>query len=174
MDGQNYLPHQSDVEPSGAHSRWFEDFSLGERFDLPKRTMTEATFRLYAEASGDWHALHDGSCEGCAQGRPGIMAHGFQVLIQTSAGAGTFHSQVTESLIGLIEQSSRFRKPVFVGDVLQPTLQVVQLAPNDTTGEVSLRSTVHNQRGALVLEGAQRFLLRKRDHSRRAGASLAC
>jgi acyl dehydratase len=154
MDGMNLA--------SQGQSRWFEDFSLGERFELPTRTMTEAMFRLYSEASGESHPLHSDDDYGRAQGLPGMMAHGFQVLIQTTAGAGEFHSLVEESLIGLIEQSSRFRKPVFVGDVLQPILQVVELAPNIATGEISLRSTVHNQRGELVLEGAQRFLLRRR------------
>jgi acyl dehydratase len=39
---------------------------------------------------------------------------------------------------------------------------VDELSPNRSTGVVGLRSTVHNQRRELVLEGRQRFLLRKR------------
>ena len=151
-----------DMAQIGATTRWFEDFALGERFTLPPRTMSEAVFSCFLEASGETHPLHSsaGYCE--AQGMPGIMAHGFQVLIQTAAGAGPFHDMIGESLIGLTEQSSRFVRPVYAGDALQPLLQVVELAPNNSTGLISLRSTVHNQRRELVLEGTQRYLLRKR------------
>ena len=92
----------------------------------------------------------------------GMLVHGFQTLIQTAAGAGLFPFQTEDALLGFIEQSSRFLKPVFVGDTLYAALQVDELAPNRTTGVVGLRSTVHNQRGEQVLEGQQRYLLRRR------------
>ena len=38
--------------------RWFEDFTLGERFVLPSRTMTEAVFLAFQGASGDNHPVH--------------------------------------------------------------------------------------------------------------------
>ena len=142
--------------------RWFEDFALGERFALPDRTMTEAVFRSFLDASGEAHPLFADLAYAAASGLPGVMAHGFQVLIQTVAGAGTFHGMVARSLLGMIEQSSRFGPAVFMGDVLRPLLQVVELSPNSSTGVVTLRSTVHNQRGEMVLEGRQRYLLRNR------------
>ena len=91
-----------------------------------------------------------------------MLAHGFQTLIQTAPGAGLFPFVTEDSLVGFLEQSSRFLKPVFAGDTLYPALEVDELSPNRTTGVVGLRSTVHNQRRELVLEGRQRFLLRKR------------
>jgi hypothetical protein len=48
------------------------------------------------------------------------------------------------------------------GDTLYPALEVKELVPGRTTGVVTLRSTVHNQRTELVLEGTQKFLLRRR------------
>ncbi len=72
--------------------RWFEDFSLGERFVLPSRTMTEALFAAFALASGDNHPVHY-DVEYCrARGMPHMLAHGFQVAIQTAAGAGIFRT----------------------------------------------------------------------------------
>jgi acyl dehydratase len=93
---------------------------------------------------------------------PGMLAHGLQTLIQTAAGAGLFPYLTEDALVGFIEQSSRFLKPVFVGDTLYPALVVDELTPNRTTGVLGLASTVHNQRGELVLEGRQRYLLRQR------------
>lgn len=142
--------------------RWFEDFALGERFVLPSRTMTEAIFLAFQAASGDNHPVHY-DVEYCrARGMPHMLVHGFQVVIQTAAGAGMFPHMVEESLKGFLEQSSRFLHPVFVGDTLYAALEVDEITPQRTTGVVGLRSTVHNQKGDLVMDGRQRYLLRRR------------
>ncbi|WP_426959346.1 MaoC family dehydratase [Muricoccus radiodurans] len=142
--------------------RWFEDFVVGETFALPSRTLTEAIFLAFQAASGDNHPIHY-DVEYCrSRGLPGMLAHGYQVAIQTAAGAGLFPHMVEESLKAFLEQSSRFLRPVFAGDTVYPALTVDELAPNRTTGVVGLRSTVHNQRGELVLEGRHRYLLRRR------------
>ena len=112
--------------------RWFEDFQLGERFVLPSRTMTEALFLAFQAASGDNHPIHY-DVEYCrARGLPGMLAHGFQTLIQTAPGAGLFPFITEDSLVGFLEQSSRFLKPVFAGDTLYPALEVDELSPNRT------------------------------------------
>ena len=142
--------------------RWFEDFRLGERFVLPGRTMTESVFLAFQAASGDHHPVHYDRAYCQAHGMPDLLAHGFQTLIQTAPGAGLFPFLVEESLLGFLEQSSRFLHPVVAGDTIYPVLEVDELTPNRSTGVVGLRSTVHNQAGVLVLEGRQRFLLRQR------------
>jgi len=142
--------------------RWFEDFTLGERFILPSRTMTEAIFLAFQAASGDNHPVHY-DVEYCrARGMPHMLAHGFQVVIQTAAGAGMFPHMVEESLKGFLEQSSRFLHPVFVGDTLYAALEVDEVTPQRSTGVIGLRSTVHNQKGVLAMDGRQRYLLRRR------------
>src|SRR3546814_9331850 len=114
----------SDTEfsPEGhrfAAPRFFDELRVGERFYIPSRTVTEAQFAAFQAASGDNHPIHY-DVEYCrARGHPGLLAHGFQVLIQTAAGAGVFPHVVGDSLIGFIEQSSRFLKPVYTGDTLR-------------------------------------------------------
>ena len=84
--------------------RWFEDFRLGERFMLPSRTMTDALFSAFQLASGDNHPIHY-NIEYCrAHGLPGMLAHGFQTLIQTAPGAGLFPF-VTEELAGRLHRA---------------------------------------------------------------------
>lgn len=146
-------------------TRYFEDFKVGEKFVLPSRTMTDALFAAFQLASGDNHPVpYD--VEYCRRrGLPHMLAHGFQVVAQTCGGAGLFAHYVEDSLRGFIEQSSRFLGMVFVGDTLYATLEVSELVPNRTTGVLTLRSTVHNQRGELVMDGIQKYLLRKRPQS---------
>ncbi len=145
-----------------AEQRWFNDFHLGERFVLPSRTMTQAVFLAFQGASGDNHPVHY-DVEFCrARGMPDLLAHGLQTLAQTAPGAGLFPYMVEDALVGFIEQSSRFLKPVFAGDTTYPALEIDELTPGRTTGVIGLRSTVHNQRRELVLEGRQRYVIRRR------------
>lgn len=156
----------TEFDPAGhrvvIRQKWFEDFSVGEEFVLQSRTMTSAVFLAFQAASGDTHPVHY-DVEYCrARGMPEMLAHGFQTLIHTAGGTGLFASLVEDSLLGFLEQSSRFRKPVFVGDTIYPSLRVSALEPGRTTGVVVLDSTVHNQKRELVLNGVQKFLIRKR------------
>jgi len=145
-----------------AEQRWFEDFRVGEVFRLPSRSMTDAHFLAFQAASGDNHPIHYDREYCRALGMPGLLAHGFQVLIQTAAGAGLFPHQVEDSLMGFIEQSSRFLRGVYAGDTLYSALEISALLPQRTTGVIVMRATVHNQRGELVLDGTHKYLIRKR------------
>lgn len=159
------MPHPLD-DPKRAAAfgpqRYFDDFKPGETFAIPSRTVTEAQFLAFQAASGDNHPIHYDR-EYCRRhGHRDILAHGYQVVIQTAAGAGLFPHLVEDSLMGFIDQSSRFLNPVYAGDTLYPMLEVTELKAQRTTGVLTLKSTVHNQAGELVMEGTQRYLLRKR------------
>ena len=84
------------------------------------------------------------------------------MVINTAPGAGIFPYLVEDSLLGFIEQSSRFLKPVYSGDTIYPELRVADLKPQRTTGVLTLNSTILNQRDETVMDGVLRFLLRKR------------
>ena len=145
--------------------RYFEDLAVGERFYIPSRTMTEAHFAAFQTISADNHPIHY-DLEYCRErGHKGPLAHGFQILAFTAAGASTFAHQIGDALIGFVEQSSKFQKPVHPGDTLYPMLEIAALTPQRLTGVVTLGVTVHNQKGELVLTGKQKILLRKRPSS---------
>ncbi|MBV9861020.1 MAG: MaoC family dehydratase [Alphaproteobacteria bacterium] len=145
-----------------AEPRYFEDLNVGERFPLPSRTVTEANFAAFQTVSGDNHPIHY-DIEYCrARGHPNLLAHGFQILCFTAAGAGTLAHAIGDALLGFVEQSSKFLKPVYPGDTLYPILTVAALTAQRTTGILALAVTVHNQRCELVLTGEQKYLLRKR------------
>jgi acyl dehydratase len=150
------------ARPTAHTQRYFEDFHLGEIFDSPSRTVLEAHFSAFQAVSGDNHPSHYDRPFCKAHGHPDLLAHGFQVLAATAAGAGVFPFLVEDSMLGFIEQSSRFLKPVYPGDTLYPRLTVAELKPQRTTGVVTLASTIHNQNGDLALDGLQRYLIKRR------------
>jgi len=140
--------------------RGFAELRVGEIFRAPSRTIDAANFSAFQAVSLDNHPIHYDS-EYCRRlGHPAPLAHGLQVLAFTAAGAGLFPHVIGEALIGFIEVSAKFLKPVYPGDTLYPALEIVELAPQRTTGIVGMRATVHNQSGDLVLEGRHRYLLR--------------
>ena len=144
-------------------SNYFEDLNIGQKFYIPSRTMTDALFSAFQLASGDNHPIHY-DLEYCKRrGHQGLVAHGFQTLIQTAPGAGWFPFVVSDSLLGFLAQSSRFLKPVYSGDTLYSMLEIMALEEQRSTGVVTMKSTVHNQNRELVMDGEQKFLLKKRD-----------
>ena len=152
-------------EPENHHfptSLFFEDLRVGEKYYIPSRTLSDANFAAFQSASADNHPIHY-DIEYCRnRGYPNLLAHGFQVLIQTAAGAGNFAHLISDSLVAFVEQSSKFVAPVFSGDTVYPELEIAELMPQNTTGVVIVNSRVHNQRKQLVLEGMQKYVVRKR------------
>jgi len=51
---------------------------------------------------------------------------------------------------------------VYAGDTLYCTLEVSELIPGRTTGVIALASTVRNQHDVVVMDGVQKYLLKKR------------
>ncbi len=142
--------------------RWFEDFAVGETFYIPSRTVTDAHFLAFQAASGDNHPSHYDREYCKRRGHADLLAHGYHVVIQTAAGAGIFPFLVEDSMVAFVEQSSRFLQPVIAGDTLYPLLTVAELKPQRTTGVITLSSTVHNQHEVLVMDGMQRYVVKRR------------
>jgi acyl dehydratase len=146
---------------------YFEDLKLGEKYYIPSRTLADANFAAFQLASADNHPIHY-DVEYCRErGFPNLLAHGFQVLIQTAAGAGNFAHIIGDALVAFVEQSSQFLGPVFAGDTVYPELEIVELIPQRSTGLVRLKSTVHNQKGELVMSGTQSYVVKKRKESQK-------
>lgn len=142
--------------------RWFEDFSLGERYHVPSRTMTEGVFAAFQTASGDNHPIHYDRHYCQQAGHRDMLAHGFQTLIQCCIGATPLAHQMGPALIGFLEQSAKFTHFVYLGDTLYPVFEITGLEPRNTTGTLTCSVTVTNQDGLVVLEGTQTYLMRRR------------
>ena len=148
---------------SGRHLiplRGFQELRVGEVFNIPSRTLTDANFAAFQTVSLDNHPIHY-DAEYCkALGHPGPLAHGLQILSFTAAGAGLFPHVIGEKLIGFIEVSAKFLKPAYPGDTLYPALTITELTAQRTTGIVAMRATVHNQKSELILDGTHRYLMK--------------
>ena len=147
-------------------ARYFEDFRIGEVFRSPSRTVTDSHFALFATITGDAHPIHydDEHAKKTIFGRR--VTHGLLVTSMGALGASDLSPLVEESMVAFLEQSSRFLRPVFIGDTLSPEFEVIELVPKGDRGLVRLRVVIHNQRGEAVLEGHHLYLLQTRPTAR--------
>jgi acyl dehydratase len=139
--------------------RFFEDFSLGDRFRSPGKTLTDAHFMFFAGMTGDAHPLHYDD-EYAKQHRFGRrLAHGLLLTSMTAVGASTLAPVIEDSIIAFVDQSTRFLAPAFVGDTITPAHEVIGLERKRSAGLLTLRVTLTNQRGEAILEGQHRYLI---------------
>jgi 3-hydroxybutyryl-CoA dehydratase len=138
---------------------WFEDFQVGDRFGSPGKTLTDAHFMFFAGMTGDAHPIHydDEYARKTRFGRR--LAHGLLLTSLTAVGASTLAPIIEHSIVAFVEQTTRFRVPVFIGDTLKPDHEVIALERKRSAGLLTLRVTLTNQRGETVLEGEHRYLI---------------
>ncbi|WP_182379282.1 MaoC family dehydratase [Nocardioides sp. WS12] len=154
--------HHYNFRRTSGQPRFFEDMILGEKFYMPSRTVTDAAFAAFQVISGDNHPSHYDMEFSRSKGWPDLQAHGLQMVALTAPGASDFVFVTGGAMMGFIEQSSKFLKPLYRGDTVYPAIKIAELVPQRNTGVMILESTVHNQRGELLMLGEQRFLVKRR------------
>lgn len=138
---------------------YFEDFTLGDRFKSPGRTLTDAHFLFFAGVTGDNHPLHYDVeyAKRTRFGRP--LAHGLLLASLTAVGTSSLGPLIEASIVAFVEQRTRFLAPAFVGDTIYPEHEVVGLERKRSAGLLTLRVALKNQRGETVLEGEHKYLI---------------
>lgn len=139
--------------------RWFEDFTIGDHFDSPTRTLTDAHFLFFAGLTGDNHPIHydDEYAKKTVFGRR--LAHGLLLASLTAVGASSLAPLIHDSIVAFVEQTTRFTGPAFIGDTIHPRHEVVGLDRKRSAGLMTLRVTLTNQRGETLLEGQHKYLI---------------
>lgn len=122
-------------------------FAVGERASLT-RTVTDEDVRAFAALTGDDNPLHldDRYAAGTRFGRR--IAHG---MLTASLVATVLGTRLPGPGAIYVSQRLEFRRPVYVGDTVTATVEVVDVRADKPV--LRLRTTCHNQRGELVLEG---------------------
>lgn len=141
---------------------FFEDFSLGMKFETPGRTVTEADIVNFAGISGDWNQLHVNE-EFAKNTRFGKrIAHGLLTLTITS-GLITRLRLTEDSLIAFYGiDRLRFTNPVFIGDTIRAIVEVEGKEDKGNYGVVAFKVTAVNQRNETVLVATFKTAVKKR------------
>jgi acyl dehydratase len=140
----------------------FSDLTVGDEWESPRRTVTEADVVHFAGVSGDFnpiHVDHEHARNG-PFGKP--VAHGLLGLAIASGLAS--HAPKVETLAFLAILEWKFLQPIGFGDTIRVVTRVVSLEPQSRgrRGLVTWHRRVVNQAGETVQEGLTQTLVRNR------------
>jgi acyl dehydratase len=142
--------------------RYFEEIEVGEAYESPGRTVTEADIVLFAGLSGDYNVLHT-DAEFMKTSLFGErIAHGLLVLaMQAGLFTRATRAYATLALVGL---RWKFKGPIKIGDTIRLRARVLDKRDADKPdrGLVTLQRVVVNQRGEIVQEGETELLVERR------------
>jgi acyl dehydratase len=143
---------------------YWEEWEIGAEFETPARTVTEADIVQFAGLSGDYNPLHidEEYCKTTIFG--GRIAHG--PLVYAIAAGLLFQLHLyDDTLIAVLGfEDLRFTKPVKPGDTIHARVKVLEKTETSRAdrGVMKRQLQVFNQRGEVVQEGRQAFLLKRR------------
>lgn len=146
---------------------YWEDWEIGAEFESPARTITETDIVMFAALSGDYNPLHvnEEYCKKTQFG--GRIAHG--PLVYAVAAGLIFQLHLyDDTLIAFLGfDSLKFTKPVKPGDTIHARIKVLERreTSNPERGVMKRELKVFNQRGEVVLEALQAFLLKRKPGS---------
>lgn len=143
---------------------YWEEWTVGAEFRTAARTVTEADLVIFAGLSGDYNPLHTDE-EFCKKTDFGTrIAHG--PLVYAIAAGLLFQLHLyDDTLIAFLGfENLRFTKPVKPGDTIHARIKVVETreASRPDRGVMKRELHVVNQRGEIVQEGVQAFLLKRK------------
>ena len=145
---------------------FFEQWKVGDSYATAARTVTETDVVMFAGISGDYNPLHTNE-EFCKTTQFGTrVAHG--PLVYAIAAGLLFQMHLyDDTLIAFLGfENLRFTKPVKIGDTIHAKVTVLETTESSSKpdrGVMKRKLEVVNQRGEVVQEGVQAFLLKKQN-----------
>lgn len=143
---------------------YWEEWDIGAEFESPARTVTEADIVMFAGLSGDYNPLHINE-EYCRNTQFGTrIAHG--PLVYAIAAGLIFQLHLyDDTLIAFLGfDSLKFTNPVKAGDTIHAKLKVLEKRESSRPdrGVMKRQLQVFNQRGEMVQDAVQAFLLKRK------------
>jgi 3-hydroxybutyryl-CoA dehydratase len=142
--------------------RYLDDFVPGEIFKSPSHTLSEKHFAAFAEMTGDAHPLHYNADYARGRGWDAPLAHGLLLLGLCAIGSAPISGELTDSMVAMLGNEVRYKRPAFIGDTVTPQFTVVAIEPKDADrGILRLAIALYNQRNEIVLEGSHVLMLKR-------------
>ena len=143
--------------------RFFEDFTVGERFRTRSRTITESDVVQFAALTGDFTYLHVDAVAAAATAFGQRIAHG--ALIYSYSIGLTTQLNLGEGTVIAFYGLDRLRsvRPTFFGDTIHVEKTVAALDRKEKGGLIAYETQVVNQHGDPVMVYSDKVLVRYRN-----------
>jgi len=140
---------------------YFEQFEIGMSITSPGRTIAEADILTFAGISGDFNSIHTDAVHAASTSFGARVAHG---LLGLSIASGlAIRTGVLEGTIMAFREivEWKFSLPVFIGDTIHISIEVVEkkAIPRLGGGALTLAVDVLNQENASVMRGKWQVLI---------------
>ncbi len=142
-------------------ARTWESFEVGDRHVTDSITVTETHVVNWAGLTGDWVPLHVDAEYAATSVFGQRVAHG-PLTLALALGLGTRTGVFGDSVIAWLGLDEvRLPGPVFFGDTIRTSIEVVERRPTSKPGRglTVLEYSVSNQRGEVVMTFRSSFFL---------------
>jgi acyl dehydratase len=145
---------------------FFDDLAVGDEWESPRRTVTEADVVNFAGLSGDFNPLHVDHHHAQRSAFRKPVAHGLLGLSIASGLVSNAPRVETMAFLAILEWT--FLQPIAFGDTIQVITRVEALEPRarGRRGVVTWRRRIINQDGVILQEGKTQTLVRGRPGAR--------
>ena len=142
--------------------RLLHQFTPGQRFRTPGRTITEADIAAFAGLTGDYNPVHTDAVFAAATGFGGPIAHG-PMLVGMAFGLAARLDLIDGTVIALLGIEWGFKAPVRAGDTIHAVIGVVEArnGRQPDRGVLALSFDMVNQAGTVAQTGLARLLMRR-------------
>jgi acyl dehydratase len=148
---------------SGPVRRLFDEIQVGEEYESPGRTVTEADIVLFAGLSGDYNILHTDAEYMKSSIFGERIAHG---LLGLAIQSGLFsRSGIPYATLGFGTLRWKFKGPIKIGDTIRVRAKVSDKKESDKPdrGVVTVERQILNQRNEVVQEGETELVVERRN-----------
>ncbi len=113
--------------------------------------------------TGDRHPIHYDREYAQTQGWDAPLAHGLLLLGICAIGAAPLGEELKDSMVAMLGNDARYKKPVILGDTVTPRFTVAAVEPkNKERGVLRMTIVLVNQLEQVVLEGTHVLMLKRR------------
>ena len=147
--------------------RLFDEFRIGQRFETPSRTITEADIGTFAELTGDYNPVHTDEVFAAATGFGGRIAHG-PMGIGIAFGLASRLDLIDGTVVALLGVTWDFKAPMRPGSTIRALIEVIETrnVSNPAHGLLGLSVTLVDEADKPLQEGSARLLMRKTRHEK--------
>ena len=136
----------------------FDDLAIGDEWESPRRTITEADVVAFAGVSGDFNPLH-------------MDQHSAHGLLGLAVASGlSAHAPKVDTLAFVAILEWKFLQPILFGDTIRVVTSVESLTSKGRgkRGLVTWKRRILNQNDQILQEGITQTLVRNRVRSDRS------
>jgi acyl dehydratase len=158
----------AELGTTGRVGRYFEEFSSGQRFVGPSRTLTEADLVAFCGLTGDYNALHTDEVA-ARSGRFGARVfHGLFGMAVTTGLLERLAVFEGTAIASLGVRDWTFEQPIYIGDTVYPVMDigVTRLSSSGAHGVVERFLQLRRADDVVLQRGAMDILVATRQAGR--------